>query len=115
MEVFPSLRVGQVEVSHLLNEGFPSLIVVLFVFIYSVVCKDEEGKVLVMKSTMGWIVSRCLRCRCIEGLVICNRTLTVSFPAFFGAAYQHEETCKQPSCKILEFVRNNKKWCEGEN
>lgn len=67
-----------------------------------------------MKSTMGWIVSRCLRCLCIEGLVTCKRTLTVSFPAFYHAAYKHEETCKQPSCKILEFVRNNKKWCEGE-
>ncbi|XP_044169377.1 uncharacterized protein LOC122953512 [Acropora millepora] len=79
----------------------------------NVVCKDEEGKVLVMKSTMGWIVSKCLRCLCIEGLVTCNRTLTVFFPAFFGAVYEHEETCKQPSCKILDFVRNNKKWCEG--
>ena len=45
----------------------------------------------------------------------CNRTLTVFFPAFFGAVYEHEQTCKQPSCKILDFVRNNKKWCEGEN
>ena len=45
----------------------------------------------------------------------CKRTLTVYFPAFFGAVYEHEETCKQPSCKILEFVRNNKKRCEGEN
>ena len=115
MKVFPSLRVGQPEVSHLLNEAFPPLIVVRFVFIYSVVCKDEEGKLLVMKSTVGWIVSRCLRCLCIEGLVTCKRTLTVFFPAFFGAAYQHEETCKQPTCNILEFVRNNKKWCEGEN
>ena len=86
-----------------------------FVFIYSVVCKDEEGKVLVMKSTGAWNVSRCLRCLCIEGLVTCKRTLIVYFPAFFGAVYEHEETCKQPSCKILEFVRNNKKWCEGEN
>ncbi|XP_015753284.1 PREDICTED: kielin/chordin-like protein [Acropora digitifera] len=79
----------------------------------NVVCKDEEGKVLIMKSTGAWIVSRCLRCLCIEGLVTCNRTLTVYLPAFFGAVYEHEETCKQPSCKILEFVRNNKKWCEG--
>ena len=115
MKVFPSLRVGQPEVPHLFNEAFPSLIVVLFVFIYTVVCKDEEGKLLVMKSTMGWIVSRCLRCLCIEGLVTCKRTLTVFFPAFFDAAYQHEETCKQPTCNILEFVRNNKKWCEGKN
>ncbi|XP_015780086.1 PREDICTED: kielin/chordin-like protein [Acropora digitifera] len=79
----------------------------------NVVCKDEEGKVLVMKSTGGWIVSKCLRCLCIEGLVTCNRTLTVFFPAYFGAVYEHEETCKQPSCKILDFVRNNKKRCEG--
>ena len=97
------------------NEGFSSLIVIHFVFIYSVVCKDEEGKVLVMKSTKGWTVSRCLSCFCIKGLVTCKRTLTVNFPAFFRAAYQHEETCKQPTCKILEFVRNNKKWCEGKN
>ena len=115
MEVFPSLRVGQLEVSHFVNEGFPSLIVVLFAFIYSVVCKDEDGKVLVIKSRMGWTVSRCLSCFCIEGLVTCKRTLKVSFPAFFGTTYQHKETCKQPSCKILEFVRNNKKWCEGED
>ncbi|XP_015780085.1 PREDICTED: uncharacterized protein LOC107357960 [Acropora digitifera] len=79
----------------------------------NVVCKDEEGKVLVMKSTGAWNVSRCLRCLCIEGLVACKRTLTVFFPAFFGATYQHEETCKQPTCNILEFVRNNRKWCEG--
>ena len=98
-----------------LNEGFPFLTVIHFVFIYSVVCKDEEGKALVMKSTGGWIVSRCLRCFCIKGLVTCKRTLTINFPAFFLIAHRYEETCKQPTCDILEFVRNNKKWCEGEN
>ena len=97
------------------NEGFPFLTVIYFVFIYPVVCKDEEGKALVMKSTKDWIVSRCLSCFCIKGLVTCKRTLTVNFPAFFRAAYQYEETCKQPTCKILDFVRNNKKWCEGKN
>ncbi|XP_068742841.1 uncharacterized protein [Montipora capricornis] len=79
----------------------------------NVTCKDEENGILVIKSTKGWKVSRCLSCHCIGGLVNCKRTLTVNFPAYFYGAYQHKQICQQPSCKVLEFIINNRKRCEG--
>ncbi|XP_068709163.1 uncharacterized protein [Montipora foliosa] len=79
----------------------------------NVKCNDEENGILVIKSTKGWKVSRCLSCHCIGGLVNCKRTLTVNFPAYFYGAYQHKQICQQPSCKVLEFIINNRKRCEG--
>ncbi|XP_068709170.1 uncharacterized protein [Montipora foliosa] len=79
----------------------------------NVTCKDEENGVLVIKSTKGWKVSKCLSCHCIGGLVTCKRTLTVNFPAYSYGIYEHKEICQQPSCKVLEFIRNNRKRCEG--
>ncbi|XP_068742843.1 uncharacterized protein [Montipora capricornis] len=79
----------------------------------NVTCKDEENGVLVIKSTKGWKVSKCLSCHCIGGLVTCKRNLTVNFPAYFNGIYEHKEICQQPSCKVLEFIRNNRKRCEG--
>lgn len=80
----------------------------------NVKCKDEEGGTFLMNDKVnGWKVSPCLSCHCKGGLTACKKTLTINFPGYFKAVYSYMQNCKQPSCSVLKFVRENKEWCQG--
>ena len=77
-------------------------------------CTDEKGNTyLIGDSNVGWRVSPCLRCDCVGGLLACKRTSEVNFPGHYHGYYSYEENCTQPSCKVSQFIRDNKDKCQG--
>ncbi|KAL9982451.1 hypothetical protein ACROYT_G004494 [Oculina patagonica] len=76
-----------------------------------VVCRDEEGQVLVLNDV--WKVTECIGCQCRAGLLKCNRTLQVNFPGQHDAYVPFTETCEQPTCNTVDFIRERKESCQA--
>ena len=58
-------------------------------------------------------VSECLSCECIEGRLKCQRTLQVNFPGKLFAYVPFTESCEQPGCNAVEFIKARRESCEG--
>ncbi|KAJ7383112.1 hypothetical protein OS493_030642 [Desmophyllum pertusum] len=71
-----------------------------------VICRDEEGQVLILKDV--WKVTDCISCQCIAGLLKCVRRLQVNFPGQRYGYVPLTEPCEQPTCNTLEFIRDRR-------
>ena len=58
-------------------------------------------------------MSDCLSCECIEGRLKCKRTLQVNFPGKHLAYVPFNESCEQPGCNAVEFIKARRETCEG--
>ena len=58
-------------------------------------------------------VSDCLSCECTEGRLKCKRTLQVNFPGKHSAYVPFNESCEQPGCNAVEFIKARRETCEG--
>ncbi|XP_066029944.1 uncharacterized protein [Pocillopora verrucosa] len=76
----------------------------------NVICRDEEGQILILKDV--WKVSDCLSCECTEGRLKCKRTLQVNFPGKHLAYVPFNESCEQPGCNAVEFIKARRETCE---
>ncbi|XP_066029938.1 uncharacterized protein [Pocillopora verrucosa] len=76
----------------------------------NVICRDEEGQILILKDV--WKVSDCLSCECIEGRLKCQRTLQVNFPGKHFAYVPFTESCEQPGCNAVKFIKARRESCE---
>lgn len=80
-----------------------------------VICRDESGRTFIIKDIEGWQASSCVKCHCRGGKMSCQKTLTVFFPYSSNRVYILTETCAQPSCNVLRFLKDKGEFCEGIN
>ena len=52
-------------------------------------------------------------CECTEGRLKCKRTLQVNFPGKHFAYVPFTESCEQPGCNAVEFIKARRESCEG--
>ncbi|XP_067038168.1 uncharacterized protein [Acropora muricata] len=77
----------------------------------NVICRDESGQVLILRHT--WQVTKCIRCKCVAGLLQCQRTLRVNFVGKLYAYLPLTEKCNQPACNVVNFLRDRRDGCEA--
>ena len=90
-----------------------SAITWVFFLHFLVICRDEEGRIIIIKDNEGWQASPCVKCHCKGANMSCQKTLTVFFPAYSFGAYETTETCEQPSCNIRHFLKYSGYICQG--
>ena len=58
-------------------------------------------------------MSGCLSCECTNGRLKCKRTLQVNFPGKHFAYLPFTESCEQPGCNAVEFIKARRETCKG--
>ena len=80
----------------------------LYMYFLAFMCSDEETNCYFDGVT--WSVGDCIECRCIKGLISCNKTMTF----VTSTTEQRIEQCSQPNCNIVDFLNSQKQVCKGK-